>query len=625
MKKSIQFISLLALSFSAMSTTIDNPNLSDTVKKQLNEQIELQKSLANYKANKGAGFATVGSAAQCDYHLGATKIQDALDANETEIRLVAETFNENILIDDKSITIKGGYADCAAAQAGTQGSTQSKILGVTSGSPVVKVQGSTQRNTVVLDTIRLESGSGSGFFPGGGISTIGADAQVNLSNVWITNNTSQWGGGIAIVVGNTDFSISDSLIFSNTAELGGGIYCDGADASIFMSGNSGVTLNTAAGGGSSTLDGKGGGLVLTNGCSYLSYSGTAGGFLDLRGIAANKSLNEGGGIYADNGARATLFGHQFCFFGCIGDNTNPANLSGNSSDTGNAGDKNGGGAYITGANSELTIYAGLVQGNTAGTSFSDGGGISLSSGAKLVTKRLSKSCWSQETCNYFDGNQSGTGGYGGAIYNDASTAEVESSVFANNRSDLGTVYYGIGVGSHLQAYSSIFHSNGNNGADGFSDIYVFRAYTDADIDIQHSTIADNNASTAVLGIISASAGTSTLYSSIVHDSSTGPVYDANPGNIATDCLIVHEIASFTNNGFSIVDDPQFVDRANGDFHISNTSPAIDYCGGSNFTYKDIDMEDYGWDDPTVANNFGNVDIGADETYANDIIFKNGFE
>ena len=636
MRKSIQIVSMLVLSFSAMSINIENANISNAEKKVIMEGFELKQSIKEYQDSKrGTGFATVGSAAQCDYHLGSTKIQDAIDAGETELRLVSETFDENILIDDITITIKGGYANCTDAQAGTRNGSYAKIKGVNSaGLPTVRILGSTQRDTVIFDQIDISNGVGSGFLPGGGISTLSADVQVNLNKVSIFNNNGALGGGVAIVAGNTDFSMYDTLIYSNTATTGGGLYCGGSEATVFMDGYSGISVNTANGTSSNT--GDGGGVFLENSCTFSSYSGTAGGFLDLRGIAVNNANGNGGGIYAKTGAKAYLYGNQFClFFGgsvfCSGDNTTPMNLSANNSDNDTTGSESGGGAYITGANTQLVIYNGYVHDNITGTGSGDGGGIALYDGAKLVTRRITTPCWSQTNCNYFVANKSGeSSGFGGAIYNNASTVEITNTVFEDNRSDLGTAIYAIGTASQTTVKGSIFNHNGDNASGNFNDAYVFRVFTDADLDIEHSTIADNNVVSAIFGIDSASGGNSTLYSSIVHETggSPVPVYDTNPGTIANDCVIAHETTSFTPTFATIIDDPQFIDRANRDYHISNTSPAIDYCDTVNTdaaNYKDIDNQDRGWDDPTVSNNLGPYDIGADETYANDIIFKNGFE
>ena len=97
------------------------------------------------------------------------------------------------------------------------------------------------------------------------------------------------------------------------------------------------------------------------------------------------------------------------------------------------------------------------------------------------------------------------------------------------------------------------------------------------------------------------------------------------------CLLVHETDSFIGNSSVEVANPMFVDAANGDYHIdASLSPAVDYCNELNVMaqFKDIDSDVRGYDDPTVVNNpvtNGAFDIGADETYDNDIIFADGFD
>lgn len=633
MKKYIPILSLISLSFSAASMDISllkDLDMSDRVKRQLLDSVELQQSIEQYKTQKGGGFATIGAGNDCDYRFGTTKIQDAIDANEAEIRVASDdTYNEDLEISDKSITIKGGYADCAAAVAGTQ-SGRTTITGITSGSPVVRILGLTQRNTIVLDSLQLTGGSGTGFFPGGGISTVTADAQVNLNNVHIVANTSDWGGGIAILAGDTDIYAVDTLILANSAEIGGGIYCQGDEASVILTGSSGIALSEATGVSGTANHGQGGAVFLKDACSFQINSGTAGGLLDFRGIGSNKATREGGGIYAEGGSIATLYGSQFCFslggpVFCIGqDNTNPVNLNNNQADSDNVDGESGGGAYITGANTVLNIYTGYVRDNITGSGGGNGGAVAVVDGAKLVINRFQKECWDQDHCSYFKANFAGNG-YGGAIYNDASSVEIKHSVFEENRAEWGTAIYGINANSTTTIKGSIFNNNGDNGSGSYGDRQVFRVRDGAEIDVKHSTIADNNTVTSVFGIDSTSGGTSELYSSIVHDSS--PVYAPSPGSIATDCDIVHETASIPGvTGYTIIDDPEFIDRANRDYHIDNNlSPAVDYCGGNSIDFKDMDFEDLGWDDPTVNNLYGPFDVGADETYGNDIIFKDGFE
>jgi hypothetical protein len=124
-----------------------------------------------------------------------------------------------------------------------------------------------------------------------------------------------------------------------------------------------------------------------------------------------------------------------------------------------------------------------------------------------------------------------------------------------------------------------------------------------------------------------------VYSSIIYDPSSGDVFDIATGSTHdVNCLIVHEGQSFNANNAEItIADPMFVDAANGDYHIDAAlSPAVDYCTDNlaMAVYQDIDFEDRGFDDESITNNpetNGAYDIGADETYGNDLVFKNGFE
>jgi hypothetical protein len=95
------------------------------------------------------------------------------------------------------------------------------------------------------------------------------------------------------------------------------------------------------------------------------------------------------------------------------------------------------------------------------------------------------------------------------------------------------------------------------------------------------------------------------------------------------CSLLHEtqsIAGATVNSLNIqsgTDD--FVDSANRNYRLTLGSPAIDMCGGSTSWTRDYDGQDWGYDDPNVANIGGAVDAGADESYTSDIIFMNNFD
>lgn len=207
---------------------------------------------------------------------------------------------------------------------------------------------------------------------------------------------------------------------------------------------------------------------------------------------------------------------------------------------------------------------------------------------------------------------------------------VTNAVIENNRADFGTVLYTTGAGAITTITGSLIHSNGDSGTDDFSDSDVFRVVTDAEFNIHHSTIADNNATNVVFNIAASAATTSQLYSSIVHDASSGAVFNNAAAAISVDCSMLHELASNpdASSPFTVVDDPEFIDRANNNYHINSAlSPAVDFCDDfitGPINYRDMDFEEFGFDDPTSLG-FNRFDVGADETYGNDIIFTNGFE
>ena len=620
--KKILLITSIALSLNVSSRSLDDRTLS-----QLKEGQLLVQSLKQASLKKGVTVVTVGADINCDYRVGTTKIQDAINSGAGEIRIAMnDTYNENLLIDDRSTSLRGGFADCTEATNNNQTVDYTEISGVDlAGAPVVLIQGSTQRNTIAVENITLTNGT-SGFFVGGGISTASADAQINLTRTNINGNTGFYGGGISVLSGNTDISAFDVRIESNTADVGGGLYCSGNEASFFMDGTSAISINSAVGVGA-VPSGQGGGVYLSEGCSFTNYSGNAPGFFNTGGIAFNQATAQGGGIYADTGASATLFGHQFCFFFCSGNNDFAVPLLANRSDSDATGDEDGGGAFITGADTVLNIYAGEISFNIsgeAGTS-GDGAGIHVADTAEFTSGRLFKDCWDQDRCNVFSYNTAGhTNGNGAAIYNDGGSVDVFLSYFEFNRGTHGLGVFSIGTATN-RLEGNIFNNNGDSGADGQADLSLFWSNgAGSTMDIMHNTIADNNVVNNIFDI-GDSSGDINVLSSIVHESVE--ILSTTTATTVFDCVIAHETTSIS--GFLVIaDDPEFVDRANGDYHLDiNLSPAVDYCDNFNIfldiQHKDIDFEDRGFDDPRAGLPNRPFDIGADE--ASDIIFKHDFD
>lgn len=588
---------------------------------------------------RGGNFATVGSDNACDFRVGATKIQDAIDdlANYDEIRIASnDTYEENLTISNRTITLRGGFSDCTDAQLlNNQNSNDRTTISGDSNNnfAVLTITGDTQRNTVVLENLTFRGGSGS-FFSTGGITTFAADLFLDLRRVSINNNSSgSFGGGLNVVNGDTDVVGTDITIGANTGFDGGGVYCDGSNNSVLIDGVSQILNNKAS---SNDADfGNGGGFHVTNGCFLSMYSGqNSNSTFDLSGVLLNDATGNGGGVYVDNGGKVNFIGAQTCFTilnisFCRGNNDTVANISGNEAE------KNGGGVYVEGENSSFLIDSGLILNNTA---VLDGGGIYVGDKADFVmtwdeqvnsTSQGGNDCWSPGKCSQISGNK---GRWGGAIavYGDAE-AKIYRTEITKSRADLGVVGYVRDNGSALTFNGNVIVDNGKDG-DGntYDDFSLFRPIENGlsfpALIITNSTVADNAVTENVFAINETSINVS---ATIINEPGTTLYSQSGANNSGFfDCVLVDDNSTVpAGSSGVVVDDPEFVDRANGDYHINAAlSPAVDLCAGfSSTSRRDMDLEERGYDDPDVGNVTGPFDAGADETYSNDIIFKHNFD
>ncbi len=303
--------------------------ITPELQKQLNEDVALVHSIKQLSQSKGTGgYLSVGADNQCAY----STIQSALNAlaltGVYEIRIARnKSYNENLIIDDMDVSIIGGYLDCfnmgLPNAIGGPSNNQSIINGGDNDS-VVKIQNTTQRRTISLKNLRLIDGNSIG--PGGGLLVMVVDSMLSLVNLDILNNNAHYGAGIAIIAGDTDMVLENSRVFNNVARYGGGLYCSGNNSSVLLLDESGISANRANGIGVSGGFGNGGGVHLKD-CQFSMYSGSADG--GLAGISSNFASGNGGGIYSDDGY-VIIHGNMSCNEDtCIGDNTNPANISNN--------------------------------------------------------------------------------------------------------------------------------------------------------------------------------------------------------------------------------------------------------------------------------------------------------
>lgn len=620
----------LGLVFTVMTMSqtaycFENNFNDERINKQVVDDLSLLHSIKQSQISRVQGsFLVVGGEFNgCDFDNIQAAIDSATVSGVSEIRIASnKLYQENLIIDNINIDLVGGYDSCFnAGQTGPGSSGPGNFKVEIDGSgallPALRITGASQRNTVVLRNLSFVNGTGSGLQTGGGINAYDANTQILMDNVGIDNNT---GSGLGILGGpntnDTDILMTNTLISNNTAGFGGGISCSAGNGSIILGSGSGVALNTIT-----NPNGLGGGAYIAFNCTFSMYSAE---------MVSNSSLNHGGGIFVGSGATAFLIGRKVCDEGvCLGDDENPVFLNGNKADFDLTGGGNGGAIHIENSFSFVAMSQVWIRANSA----FNGGAVSLNDNAVMLIDRESKTCWNSGTtnkCNLIELNSTNEAlGNGGAIYNNDSQVELRKSYVENNRADFGTAVSTIGNTATTLIYGSVFSGNGNPGVGTFSDEYVIRAAGGAEYIIDYSTFVDNHAAISVFGISNTQNSKLTLRKSIVDDSFTGEVLNDNFGTATFDCVLAHEINSITGTQL-FVGDPGFVDRIGKDFHLDpSISEAVDLCVDSGTSSFDVDLDFRGFDDPTVANQGDNpaatYDAGADETYATDIIFENGFE
>ncbi|TDR17516.1 hypothetical protein [Marinicella litoralis] len=569
------------------------------------------------------GFVTIGADAACDFDSTVVGIQAAIQSGASEVRIASNgSYQENIILDNQSIALRGGFADCADADINLQVFSHFALIdGSALMEPVIYISGADAVQQIRLENLSLEGGTS--VFPkfGGGLSVDLAAVDLQMLRVVIRNNNGPSGAGVNINAGAGAITVTGREVViqdNDSPSIGGGLSCEGP-ASIVLAGMSLINNN----------DGNlGGGVYLRNGCVVSMYSEL---FYDaltfVSGIFNNNSASNGGGAYLFNGSELFLFGQRMCDgSSCLGSNQVPIHLSGNQSGNSAGLAGNGGGFFMAQSANPNHFYAnGLYM--TSNSAREDGGGGFIDASSVVVIERRVGTCWTPDRCNLIIDNSSGTDtGLGGAFYVDGGQLTVSQVYFEENRADVGTAINATGETAQVTVEGSIFDDNGDDGNDGFSDFSVVRASLGAEITIRHSTLADNSLQGSVFDIGVASDSSLNLLNSIVHDPGSGDLFGPVSGTLLVNCILAHESSSFSGSGV-LVADPQFFDRLGGNFHLNPISPAIDLCDDiAMLNALDIDTENRGWDDPQNAHGIGAFhDAGADESYVNDIIFIDGFE
>ncbi|MBN1904552.1 MAG: hypothetical protein JW927_05590 [Deltaproteobacteria bacterium] len=450
-------------------------------------------------------------------------IQDAVNAavSGDTIQVSAGTYNENVAISDKALTISGDYcSDCITTGCGVavaNGGGSNYVFQITGNTVTLQrfqITGGQNANgggirvlsgaNVTLNNTNIFENSGNN----GGGAYISPDAQLTLNQSSIYNNTATATGGGVRVWGTLTANDTQSDIYGNTAPHGGGLSVPGGTVNL-----TGADLY---GNQASDAVGKGGAIHIYDG-GVLTLTGTV-------WIYNRNRAYDGAGIYAEN-STITGNGSNMVFQGNTASNNGGAIYLGdgnaftlNNIQIGGAANQaiNGGGIYVNGSSTVLDLTAITITGNNA-TSYGgaiyvvsgdinllddniidtnqagiDGGGIyqtggtvdfkgswsiennsaSGNGGALVITGTGNASLRAEGETNYLTNNYAS--GHGGAVYlNNNSSLELyategyDLNVFDNHAGGNGGAFYADN-GGFFDGYGQLFidgnNANGNGGA-----------------------------------------------------------------------------------------------------------------------------------------------------------------
>lgn len=558
-------------------------------------------SLASQHLKKGLTFVTVGSDG-----CGFTTIQAAIDAGPDRIRVTQETFNENLTLFNQSIKIIGGYVNCSSAASDINLTGRTTINANNIATGLFISHNNTDDTSIELSNLKFEFGKAGDSDLAGGVLVHG-NAQTNfeLTNVIISDSD---GSGLGLInVGSA--ILKDSKIEDNTDSNGGGIYSSNSDITVY--GHSIIQSNTATN--------FGGGVYLTNASLFKMYSTSN--FNSATGILFNVALKKGGGIYADLASTVFIISEKIELgIGYVGNNSSLVDIISNrAGDINNSGD--GGAVYISGTNTVFTMHDGLIRHNSA---TGDGGGIAVENNANLIiTHPPDYHCKNDTHCNEIYDNRAGIdNSLGGAIsMKSGSTAFIGNTHFEENEADFGNAIYLLDANTEITVEGSSFYRNIAAGdRDG---TYVIRGFTGTKATIAFSSFKNNNANTSTFGFYQADL---TLAGVIVHDSTGTPVLSGSQSTVTNYCILAHDTSTLT--GFNLIQSipSPYVEASGNNIHLKSDTLAIDACDTSAYSpvFKDTDQQNRNFDTAT-PNLDGAYDMGADEYWADEIIFKDGFD
>lgn len=230
----------------------------------------------------------------------------------------------------------------------------------------------------------------------------------------------------------------------------------------------------------------------------------------------------------------------------------------------------GGGIYI-GGNALVTMTNSCASFNTstANTGSDGGGGIAIINGSVTLNNMMLEG----NTASQYGGGIFVRGNFGNIVFG------VENSMFEGNTGERGSGLH-ISSGVAATVNNCLFYDNHATGT-GFVDggtinVRSTSSPTDNSLEIYNSTLTENTAADEG-GLVNENTSGINAYNCIFWNNQGADVFDGGSGNVNVSYSIIDATggSSYTDLGNNSGADPLFLDAANDDFRIDNTSPAFD--------------------------------------------------
>jgi len=513
------------------------------------------------------------------------------------------------------------------------------IVGGTNNASVITINGTSHVTLRYLDITNVGNNANGN---GGGIDFDGS-GTLTIDTSWVGNSHATNGGGIYFngtgAATSTLNVLAHSDIFNNTADGdGGGILVAGNAVLNMLEPDTEINTNHALGGngggvavigpataniGSPGVSGPEGqiGVVTNNDAAYGGGLAVLGGSNDgdsatLRlfttdasqpvAIVSNKATNTGGGIYLKPHAQGipSIIAHASAY---AWDYRIEDNIAAE-------------GAAIY-ADVDTSFDQSLAGDVWLGNTLAIGGGFPTSLGAVACTNSV--------ICNTINLNQT-TDQTSGSIILIQDTGYLVANRFSMRGNKAGSAIHIVGDQVLTYLFNCLFAENTTQNE------LIYVSGSDTPTILNSCTFAND----AIGGshVIHAESSL-TLTDSIIDEAGTLALdYSGNPADLSINYMLANDVSTLPDSaGTGIaLGTPDFVDLANGDYHLKPTSLGVDYAPTSGAAYvsnsTDLDGNTRNVDLPSAGNVFGSQDLGAYEVQnlfrecgTKDSIYCDGFE